>query len=527
VPELADPGRTRPSEAPVTTTFAYDEVEYPSAALPQAHPGHVHAVARMFGRDPVPADRCRYLEVGCGDGTHLIACAFALPESTFVGVDLSAVAVERGRRLAGQLGLSNVSLYAADLTAWEPPPGGFDYVVSHGCYSWVPAPVRDGLLRLLARSLRPEGVGYVSYNAYPGCYLRRMVWEMLRFHADDAPDPADKISRAREMLTVLAAGQVGQAGRPNTPSAVTGPELDRLLHHSKPQLMYHDDLSGVNDPVYLHQFVAHARQHGLHFLAEAQAHAMAVIGFPPAVTNVLNELARKDVIQKEQYLDFLRLRRFRETLLTLDPAPPRAEPDPARITTLAVASPARPPAEPIDLAPGVEVAFAIEKGATASTDEPIGKAALTVLGERWPARVPFAELLRTAAARLGRDPTPADTATLAGLLTEVWTAGMVRLNDHCPRFEQTASERPVASPLARLLARRDGLATSLLHATTELDSPPTRLLVQLLDGTRDRDRLAADLVAAYPEDARPDPESLRADLDRDLDHLARTGLLVG
>ena len=63
-----------------------------------------------------------------------------------MGIDLSAVAVERGNQVIAELGLSNVSLSAADLTAWEPPTDGFDYAIAHGLYSWVPTSVRDGLL---------------------------------------------------------------------------------------------------------------------------------------------------------------------------------------------------------------------------------------------------------------------------------------------------------------------------------------------------------------------------------------------
>ena len=103
--------------------FAYDVVEYPSAPLPQTHPGLLFAVARMFGMDPAPAERCRYLEVGCGDGSHLVAGATGLPDATFVGIDLSSVAIDRGNRVIAELGLSNVTLYAADLTRWEPPAG--------------------------------------------------------------------------------------------------------------------------------------------------------------------------------------------------------------------------------------------------------------------------------------------------------------------------------------------------------------------------------------------------------------------
>jgi methylase of polypeptide subunit release factors len=86
----------------MTAPFAYDTVEYPSAALPQAHPGHLYAIARMFGLDPAPAEGCRYLELGCGDGIHLIAAALGLPNATFVGVDLSSVAIERGNQMIAQ-----------------------------------------------------------------------------------------------------------------------------------------------------------------------------------------------------------------------------------------------------------------------------------------------------------------------------------------------------------------------------------------------------------------------------------------
>src|SRR5262249_13541798 len=69
------PRATARRGGPMTAIYPYDAVDYPSAALPEAHPSHLFAVASMFGMDPAPVDRCRYLEVGCGDGTHLIACA--------------------------------------------------------------------------------------------------------------------------------------------------------------------------------------------------------------------------------------------------------------------------------------------------------------------------------------------------------------------------------------------------------------------------------------------------------------------
>jgi SAM-dependent methyltransferase len=504
--------------------FAYDTVEYPSAALPQAHPGHLYAVARMFGVAATAVGRCRFLEIGCGDGTHSIAAALALPDAAFVGIDLSPVAVERGNAVIAELGLSNVSLYAADLTTWQPPPGGFDYVVAHGLFAWVPHPVRDALLSLIARTLRPKGVGYVSYNTYPGCYIRRMVWEILRYHTRDAAEPLAKIREARELLKFLAAGQ--PAKREDV-TAMYAKELDHLLNEHDPRVLYHDDLGAFSEPLYFHEFAAHARKFGLRFIAEAEPNAMESRAFPPAVAGVLDGLAERDPLMKEQYLDFLRLRRFRQTLLSVDGASPRASPDPSAVSSLAVSGRPKPATETVDLSPGVPATFTADRGALAKTDLPIAKAALVELAIRWPGRLPFAELARLAAARLDREATDDDQEQLRQFLSAVWMAELVALHGDLPRYVATISERPVASPLARIQLRTGPFASTLLHTSMRFDDEPSRRMVQLLDGTRTVDEVAAAMTAAFPPDKRPDPAALRSGLERNLERLARGGLLVG
>jgi SAM-dependent methyltransferase/methyltransferase-like protein len=506
----------------VAAAFSYDLVEYPSAALPEAHPGHLHAVARMFGLAPAPPDRSRVLEVGCGDGTHLIGCAVTMPGATLVGVDRSEAAVDRGNRMIAELGLTNVSLHAADLTTWE-PPGGFDYALAHGLYSWVPAPVRDALMGLFARVLGPAGVAYVSYNTYPGCYVRRMVWEMMKFHTAGFADPAVRIGQATELLKFLSAGR---STRKDSGMALLSHELDNLLNDHDPRVLDHDDLGEVNDPVYVHEFVAHAARHGLRFVSEADAHTMETCGFPAEVAGVLDGLAEQDAVLREQYLDFLRVRRFRMTLLSPDPRRPLADPDPAGAKDLAVSGALTADPDPPDLGSRVPVTFKAGE-AVARTDLPIAKAALVALAECDPQRVPFPELLDRAAAKLGRGPAPDDPDKLAELLTAVWMTGMIRFHGHVPRYATSASERPVASPLARLQARSGECVTTLLHATMRMDDAPSRRMLQMLDGTRDREQIAAELLAAFPQDKRPDPAALRAGIDRNLARLARAGLLVG
>ena len=77
---------------------SYDQVPYPSHPFPQTHPDHLATVAHIFGLQAVPAERSRVLELGCARGGNLIPLAATMPESRFVGVDLSGRQIDDGRK---------------------------------------------------------------------------------------------------------------------------------------------------------------------------------------------------------------------------------------------------------------------------------------------------------------------------------------------------------------------------------------------------------------------------------------------
>src|SRR5919204_4208504 len=93
----------------------YEQIAYTGFVYPQAHPGRLAVIASLFGMQPAPPEHCRVLELGCGDGANLIAAAYELPQSEFFGLDLSPAAVERGRGLIAEVGLTNVTLAAGDI----------------------------------------------------------------------------------------------------------------------------------------------------------------------------------------------------------------------------------------------------------------------------------------------------------------------------------------------------------------------------------------------------------------------------
>ncbi len=287
----------------------YDLVPYSGAVFPQTHPRRLAVIATLFGMKPAPHSRCRVLEIAAGDGGNLIAMAEAAPESEFLGIDLAEETVARGNQRIRDLGLTNVQLQAMDLLQLPENLGAFDYIVAHGLYSWVPEPVRAGLMAAIRKLLAPQGVAYVSYNALPGGHLRLMLREMMQFHLRGVEDPQERVEQARALLDFLP----GAHARPTEYHALLQAEADTWLH--RPDFaLYHDELGEVYHPLYFHQFIDHASEEGLQFLGEADFGDMQDLVLQPDAAEMLRDLT-DDIIIREQYLDFMKGRRFRQTLL--------------------------------------------------------------------------------------------------------------------------------------------------------------------------------------------------------------------
>jgi SAM-dependent methyltransferase len=247
------------------------------------------------------------LELACGDGSNLVPIAATLPNASFVGFDFAAQPVARAQRMAHALGLTNIRLLELDLRRLPADLGSFDYIIAHGLYSWIPAEVRTHVMPLIARHLAPKGVALVSYNTLPGCHMRRVVWEMLKYHTRDIGDKPAKVAAARALLNLVAT----PIGDDNATQQAMRAEVRHAAEGSSAALA-HDELSEPNDPVHFHEFTADASRARLTFLAEARLSTMTGGGLAPQVRQALGRLDR---LAREQYLDFIVFRHFRESLL--------------------------------------------------------------------------------------------------------------------------------------------------------------------------------------------------------------------
>ena len=158
---------------------SYDEVPYPSTSHVFTHPDNLATVATLLGLSPTPIIHCRVLELGCAGGGNLIPMALNLPDSSFVGIDASAVQIAEGQQAIAALGLANITLHHLDILDVTAELGQFDYIIVHGIFSWVPTAVRDKILEICQQNLTSNGVAYVSYNTYPGWHMMGSIREMM------------------------------------------------------------------------------------------------------------------------------------------------------------------------------------------------------------------------------------------------------------------------------------------------------------------------------------------------------------
>jgi methyltransferase-like protein/SAM-dependent methyltransferase len=519
---------------------SYDEVPYESNPFSQTHPDRLATVAALLGLRAPPVGRARVLELGCAAGGNLIPLAEQYPGGEFVGVDLSARQVADGQRVIDGLGLGNVRLRHGDLRDLGPDLGTFDYILCHGVYSWVPADVQDRILALCRGQLSPEGIAYVSYNTLPGWHLRGALREMMLYHTRPLTTPGERVAQARAFLDFLGKATPEDAGPMAT---FVRSERDMLRGHGDSYVL-HEHLEEHNEAVYFHQFVERARGHGLRYLGEADLRVMLPSNLPDAA-EALERMT--DVVRREQYMDFLRNRMFRQTLLVHEGREPDYRLRPERLAGLHVASPVRPPAGAFDLAGPAAVRFTSSDDLSVTSEAPLTKAALLVLSEAWPQAVALERLLSLARARLGREAllsradAERDRERLAGALLEMHgkaSTGLVELWVTPPRLVRHPGPFPTARPLARWQARHAPAATNMRHERVAL-SDVARRLIGHLDGRTDRadlERALADAVAVgevrVEKDGASvtDPDQLAPLLgeavEKQLEVLARASLLI-
>lgn len=477
----------------MVSEFAYDKVVYPSFVFPYIRPSKFGAIARLHGIDVGAIDRCRVLEIGCGDGANLMSIAYAMPDADCVGFDLSGERIEEAKDGAREVGISNASFYEMDLMEFDPGTfGKFDFIIAHGFYSWVPDAVRESMLAIYRNCLTPKGIGYISYNTLPGWHFRRFARDAMRFQSSLIEDPLEKVDAGIRFLRFIAGSL--------PPEAALRPFIEEetvSIENAHPSSTYHDDLADVNHPFYFEEFVEGIEKAGLRFLAESEPVSNFLGRFPRTTQDALNELWH-DYLRREQYIDFLRMRKFRSSLVCHLECEPSYRVEPAALDTLYVASKVRPIDDGIVMTDDSVATYQGPFESEFELNHPLVKTALNILARSHPAPMRFDKLIEELRARFA-DQAPGVHA--AGLtVTRAYFVELINSNAveifcfESPLMSSVLNDHPKISEFARWQAGRGaGVVNGLYGAAVKVTDEETRELIGLADGTRDTSGIISEL----------------------------------
>lgn len=231
---------------------------YPSSWHSFQSPAHLRVICALAGVawEVGPDTPLSILEVGCGAGYNSQMLAAGNSDWQVMGLDYNPAHIAEARSMASAAGLDNVRFVEADLAELDDATldswPEFDLVTVHGVWSWVAEPVREGVLRLLRRRLKPGGIALVSYNAMPGAAGALGLARLVRASMLAAGNSTDGVALATQQVQALMAAEVAHlppsSWRRLLTGEIKGARAGYLLHefqteHWRPS--FHADVAAA------------------------------------------------------------------------------------------------------------------------------------------------------------------------------------------------------------------------------------------------------------------------------------------
>ncbi|MCE3232840.1 MAG: hypothetical protein K0R98_1097, partial [Rickettsiaceae bacterium] len=399
------------------------------------------------------------------------------------------VQIEEGNRHIEKLKIENLTLKNISITDINKDLGKFDYIIVHGVFSWVPKDVQEKILAICNENLSANGVAYVSYNTLPGWNTIKSIREMMLYHTRKFEQPAEKVIQARLLLDFIK----NSADKNSVYSEVIQSEIE-ILKSASDSYLFHDHLEENNDPVYFHQFVEGAISNGLQYIADTDIASMFAGNFAKGTADILMQ-ASDDAVRIEQYMDFVRNRRFRSSLLCHKNVVLNKVLRPDSIGDLYVTWNLETDRDfkDIDFTKNENVTFT-RKGYNFSftTNNSIVIAALLYIIEK-NTLVSVKSIITETKKRLGsKANAEAVEKVVKETLLRLVLAGM-QISAFAPNYATKLSDKPKASSLARYQATYLPWVTSEKLQKVNVDLF-ARVMCQYLNGENDFDAIVANMV---------------------------------
>lgn len=288
-------------------------IAYPAFFHRELSPTWLSATLTALGYAAPSPSGARYLDIGCGSGFTLALLAAANPSMHFVGIDPDPVHVATARALAEAGGLGNIAFHQmgiGDYLATASANTKFDFIVSHGVYSWVGPEVRDDFRTALARLLKRGGVASLHYMTQPGAAPFAAFHSIFRQTAAVHGDTAKGIEAALDLLSALKLNGAGFfAAHP-----AAGDTLTHLTREERGYIA-HDYLGEHFHPLHVADVMAEMNAAGLTYAGSATPiENIDILSVPgkvlplvqrennPALRETIKDMARNQAMRRDLYI---------------------------------------------------------------------------------------------------------------------------------------------------------------------------------------------------------------------------------
>jgi methyltransferase-like protein len=252
-------------------------------------------------------------------------------------------------------------------------------------------------------------------------------------------------------------------------------------------------MASFNKAFLFSEFIEDVKSHGLGYVCDTELYTMFPSTLGDNVATALSDI--EDDIELEQWLDFVRARQFRQSLLCPEENRIDDEIDLNVFEGFSISADLKPARRP-ELRRDKASSFIQFDGTQIQVTHPLTKAALLYLGEVFPDAVPMQRLQQIAQDRVrnvgGHDYVTA-TESLTAELFSLFAHHALRLHWHPYSCQRHINDRPVVNQLGRAQAENGwSQIASVHHAGLEVDSFSARC-ISLMNGRLNQEQLVAKM----------------------------------
>lgn len=255
----------------------------------------------------------------------------------------------------------------------------------------------------------------------------------------------------------------------------------------------HEYLEDENTAFYFHEFMEHARDNKLQYLGDSSLPSMFSGNMPPDAMEKLSGI--NDIVRQEQYMDFIRNRRFRKTLLVHDDVKLNRTLDKNQAFDFYIVNNLRPKADLTQNQTSVTFEDPAS-GKTLTTNDECTKALFGTLSKYVGQPVKLDDILGEAQADYNIEQIDQLRKIAADNVIPLVMQGILYIESEPTRWVTTLSEKPEASKLARYQAGlvNSDWVTNKRRTKVQTDSIG-KVVISLADGTRTVDQIVDDTIA--------------------------------